>query len=122
MLFFIDFWPRYMVPLVPVFILLTVYVFKTKKVILFILLFLYIPSIFLLFFPSPNTFINNFSEKINQGFYKETYKMLSKQTKDNISEKDWKKLSEKIYTAKPIKEGNLWKLTISLPQSSPITK
>lgn len=116
--FTIDFWPRYLVPLVPFLVLIIGYLFRKKEIILWLLLASYIPFLGWQFFPGPEMFLGKFWENYNKGFYRETYRMLSEKIKTSISEDEWKILTNKpsreIIEKKleTIKEHNEWKIEL----------
>jgi len=110
---FIDFWPRYLMPLIPILTIILVYILKNRKSLLFILFLSLVPSLYMLLFPNPNLFLKNFKKNYQSGFYRETYRMLSRSTRSKISENKWEELSlehNENQELKLVKEGNQWKI------------
>lgn len=111
---FIDFWPRYLVPLIPIYILLLGYLLRNRPKIIIILIVGMFPSLFFLLFPKPVQFLEDFNSKQAGGFYRETYRMLDSTTTAKFSETNWMKIGKEINNnqGEPVKENNQWRLRI----------
>lgn len=112
-----DFWPRYLVPLTPLLILISFYFFKKKLLISSFIFISYLPFLYLFFFPKPTEFISSFQNLYKSGFYKDTYQQLDTQTKNNFNLDQWQKLSSttqpKDQNFKLVKEYNQWRINVS---------
>ena len=77
----------------------------------------YIPFLIMTFHPSDKELRDNFVYRIKNGFYRDSYRMLSEKDKKQISETEWKNTSQKIIPelAKTIKENNLWRISLDKP-------
>jgi hypothetical protein len=114
----IDFWPRYLVLLIPILILIVVDFFKNKKLILILLLIAYIPWLKFNFFPDPNTMVNEWNQEITDQHYRETYRLIDKNSRQKINEdtwlKYWKNNKEDNLPKELILENNQWRFKTSL--------
>lgn len=72
-------------------------------------------------FPPQTSFLENFDSNNRLGFYKETYRMLSSQNREMISEDKWLTISQEMKSKdsttlinngqlKLVKEHNQWRL------------
>lgn len=70
----------------------------------------------MMLFPTPNGILKTFNESRNGGFYRETYRLLDKETRENINEVNWKEIEETVSEEEiiPIKEGGRWRIKIKL--------
>lgn len=113
----IEFWPRYLVILVPLLILLVVDFFKNKTLILIILLFSYLPWLNYNFFPKPDEVIEEWSREINGQHYREAYRLLDNNSRQKINEEYWlnywKAHNKDILTKEPVLENNRWRIKIN---------
>jgi len=113
----IDFWPRYLVPLVPIFILLIANMFQNKKIILILLLFSYLPWLKYNFFPNSQKTLTEWNQEIGDEHYREAYRLLDKNSRQKINESDWLKYWEnnKNDTLKKelILENNRWRIKLT---------
>lgn len=112
---FIDFWPRYLMPLIPILILVLGHILKNKSKLIILLLSTSLISLFPLLFPNSLSAEKIFAEKHQYGFYKETYQLLDSQTKQKIDYQQWQQLSLNPNInkqLKPVKENNQWKFNL----------
>lgn len=113
--FAIDFWPRYLMPLLPIFVLTLGYLLKNRIILMSLLLLVTLPSLYLFLFQSPDSLLEDFKIKTSNGFYRDTYRMLDSTSQRKFNEYSWKMiepgLNEKQYKA--IKENNQWKILIN---------
>lgn len=121
--FFIDFWPRYLLPLIPVYTILLGYIFKDRKWVHSLFLISLLPSLYLLLFPSSESFKELFKRQFELGLYRETYRMLSYESREGIDETKWKEINQrfnlKMYSVeldnerlvKLVKENNQWRIS-----------
>lgn len=113
----IDFWPRYLVPMVPLLILVIIYLLKKNYFLLTLIFLSYIPMLYLSFFPKSTEFKNSFQNLYQKNFYKDTYQQLDTQSKNKFSIDQWKSFSEhEEFTNKKfqaIKENNQWRININ---------
>lgn len=99
---FIDFWPRYLIPIVPILVIITVNYFKTKKSLLWLLLILNLFSLKNVLWPGPETTIR----EIDRSFKYQTYKELNELAGKEVNTNNWDKIKEGRVTLG--KENNLW--------------
>ena len=112
----IDFWPRYLVLLTPILILLIVNFFQNKTIILILLLFSYLPWLNYNFFPKPNEIIEEWNREINGQHYREVYRLLDNSSRQKINETDWlnywRNNQDNTLPKEPILENNRWRIKI----------
>lgn len=112
----IDFWPRYLVILTPILILLVVNFFQNKKIILILLMFSYLPWLRYNFFPKSNEIVTEWNQEINDQHYREAYRLLDKNSRQKIDEsawlKYWQDTKEDNLSKEPILENNRWRIKI----------
>jgi hypothetical protein len=110
----IDFWPRYLMPLLPMFILILGYLLKNKNILLGLVLIGTLPSLYFLLFPTPNSLIQEFNSKKSEGFYRETYRMLDLKSREKFDEPSWKILENNLTGDQvvTVKENNQWKVQL----------
>jgi len=117
MCFRIDYWPRYLVFLLPILILLVVYFFQDKKLFLILLLFSYLPWLKYNFFPNSQKTLTEWNQEIGDEHYREAYRLLDKNSRQKINESDWLKYWEnnKNNTLKKelILENNRWRIKLN---------
>ncbi len=114
----VDVWPRYLVPLVPLLILTTTHLFKNKSWLLYLLLLSYLPFLLPIFSPDPKPTIENFSQLLLSGRYRDAYQILSQSDKKEITEDQWQssltnlnfQKENLINQVETIKEGNQWRI------------
>lgn len=114
MLFLVDFWPRYLMPLIPIFSLAISYLLSTKKYSYPIYLALFIS----LCFSYKNTIISPPREEFEKEFSgfqlldrrKEMYQLLNTESKSFTSENNF--ITGKLPRFNPIKENNQWRMSI----------
>lgn len=113
----IDFWPRYLLFLLPVLILLVVDFFKNKSLILVLLLISYLPWLNYNFFPKSNEIIEEWNKTINAKHYRDAYRLLNKDSRQKIDEKNWLEYWEDnendTLSKEPILENNKWKIKLN---------
>lgn len=112
MLLLIDFWPRYLVLFVPLVILILGETLKNRVFLIYLLILLTLPSLYLFQFPDSGQILGNFTEKQDNGFYKETYQMLSKKNKDLISEDEWVNAPKNKLIYSTTKEEGQWRILL----------
>ena len=114
MLLTIDFWPRYLLMLVPILTLIIGYIFQKKIFLLGIINLLVIPSLLTMLFPTSERILKTFNENQSDGFYRETYRLLDKETKNSIDEMSWKEVGKELNSGKinPIMEDGRWRIKI----------
>ena len=98
----INFWPRYLMPIVPICLLLIHKSFLQKKYLYLILFFSYIPQLYAQFNPSP--------PNIAGMYYKESYQLLTSDSQSKISLESWKNSPNLLL--KPKKIHNQWKFEL----------
>ncbi|MDD4938513.1 MAG: phospholipid carrier-dependent glycosyltransferase, partial [Candidatus Shapirobacteria bacterium] len=112
----IDFWPRYLVLLVPSLILLTVDFLKDRKVLLILLLFSYLPWLKFTFFPDSQKTVDEYYQLINNQQYRDAYRLLDQNSRQKTPESEWLNLFREPNTippfSKPILEYNQWRISI----------
>lgn len=112
----IDFWPRYLVLLLPILILITGNFFNTKQWVLILILFSYIPWLWFNFFPNKINVLNDWNKLINNSQYRDAYRLLDSSSKNMINEEKWLeywKYNQNGYMQKEtILENNLWKIKL----------
>lgn len=112
----IDFWPRYLVLLVPILILLVVDFFQNKKIILILLMLSYFPWLKYNFFPSSDTIIEEWNQETTNQHYRETYRLLDKTSQQKIDENVWLEYWENnksdLLSKKPVLENNRWRIKL----------
>ena len=113
----IDFWPRYLVLLLPVLILLVVNFFASQPLILVLILISYLPWLNYNFFPDSKAIIDEWSQEINDHHYRETYRLLDKTSQQKIDETTWLKYWENNQNdnlfKEPILENNRWRIKLN---------
>lgn len=112
----IDFWPRYLVLLIPILILLTADFFQYKKIILILLIFSYLPWLRYIFFPSSEKILTEWSQNITAGHYRDAYRLLDKNSRQKIDEtswlKHWEENKQDTLKKEPVLENNQWRIKI----------
>lgn len=115
----IDFWPRYLVPLIPILIILIANAFNKKPWILILLLIAYLPWLKYNFFPTPKIVTEKWNETVKAQQYRDTYRLLNKDTQQKIDENTWLKYWEKNkddnLQKEPVLENNQWRFKLNLP-------
>jgi hypothetical protein len=114
MLFLVDFWPRYLMPLIPMFSIIIPYLFQKKFISVPIYLILFIS----LYTSYKNTIIFPSKVKFEEEFYgyqqsnrlKEMYQMLSTQSKIQINEENFLKYKPIKFSS--INENNQWRMNL----------
>ncbi|MBU3935350.1 hypothetical protein KJ909_01625 [Patescibacteria group bacterium] len=79
----VDFWPRYLIPLIPILILILVNTLKTKKLFLFIITLLSLINLKSYIFPNPTDTFNQIKQYIDAGSFKEIEALYSKTIKQD---------------------------------------
>lgn len=118
MCFKIEFWPRYLVFLIPILIFLTVNFLKNKPILLVLLLISYLPWLKYDFFPQPQKTIEEWNQEITDQHYREAYRLIDKNSRQKINEdtwlKYWKNNKEDNLPKELILENNQWRFKTSL--------
>lgn len=113
----IDFWPRYLVLLIPILILMVVDFFQNKTIILVLLLFSYLPWLKYNFFPSSQETQTEWNQNIKNQHYREAYRLLDSTSQQKINENSWLKYWENNksdnFSKNLILENNRWRIKIS---------
>lgn len=113
----IEFWPRYLVFLIPILIILVVNAFANKPLFLILMLIAYLPWLKYNFLPDSKTIIEEWSQEINDQHYREAYRLLDKNSQQNISENTWIKYWENnkndTLPKEPILENNQWRIKLN---------
>jgi len=113
----IDFWPRYLVLLVPILIVLVVDFFQNKTIILILLLVSYLPWLNYNFFPNPKVITEEWNQEINDHHYREAYRLLDKNSRQRIDESTWLKYWEEnkqdTLQKESVLENNQWRIRIN---------
>ena len=104
----IDFWPRYLVLLLPILILIVGKFFDNKQWVLVLILFSYLPWLWFNFVPDKTNTIDKWNELINKGQYRDAYRLIDNSSRGKVSEYGWNNYIIKGY----VKENNLWKIKI----------
>lgn len=111
-----DFWPRYLVPMTPLFILISLYFLGKNHFFSSLIFISYLPFLYLFFFPNSTEFVDSFKSLYQSGFYKDTYQKLDSTSKQNFDLSQWQKFSminkysdQKLQT---IKENNQWRIRV----------
>jgi len=114
----IDFWPRYLVPLVPILILISCYFLKKYKLIPLLIFVTYLPFLYLFLFPKSTDLVSSFQNLYTSGFYKDSYELLDSKTKKQFGLSQWQYLSKNSLFSdnkfNPIKENNQWRMSIEI--------
>jgi len=109
----IDFWPRYLVLLVPILIVAMGANLDSKKWLKWMLVF-EMPFLYLTLFPSSEKFVEGWNSLNSQENYKETYQMLSAKSKEKIMINNWvEKPVTDINRLNLVKENNQWRMKIN---------
>lgn len=109
----IDFWPRYLLPVVPIFTLIVVWILRNKKMWLGLVFIALLPSLYLQIFPSSKSLVEEFTNKNTAGFYRETYRMLDRKTQDKLKEHEWiEDAGGGANSFTPVKQDNQWKMSL----------
>lgn len=112
----IEFWPRYLLFLLPILVLLIVKFFENKPLVLILILISYLPWLNYNFFPNPKEVIGEWNQNISEKHYREAYRLLDKNSQQKINEKDWLKYWESNpddnLFKEPILENNRWRIKI----------
>lgn len=112
----IDFWPRYLVFLIPILILIVVDFFQNKTIILILLLFSYFPWLRYNFFPNSEKIQTEWNQNISSQHYREAYRTLDYSSRQKISEDAWLKYWENNkkdnFSKNLILENNQWRIKI----------
>jgi len=112
----IDFWPRYLVFLIPILILIVGKIFEKKPLILAVILISYLPWLWFNFFPNKTTVLEQWNKLISNEQYRDAYRLLDKNSRENIGEEKWLeywKNNKNGYILKEtILENNLWKIKV----------
>jgi len=112
----IEFWPRYLVLLIPILIILTADFFQNYKIILIILLFSYLPCLRYNFFPSSEKFLTEWNQNIDGQHYREAYRLLDKDSRQKTDETTWLKFwdenKQDTLKKEPVLENNQWRIKI----------
>jgi len=113
----IDFWPRYLVLLVPILIILVVHFFNKKPLVLVLILIAYLPWLNYNFFPSSVDLINDWNQRITAQHYREAYRLLDKSSQQKIDEKTWLKYwennKENDLLKETVLENNQWRIKLN---------
>lgn len=110
----VDFWPRYLVLLMPILTLTVGYFFNKKPWIILIILLSYAPWLGFNFFPNYTDLVNQWEYLANNQQYRETYRLLDNDSRTRINENEWLD-KQAIYinaNKETIKENNEWKFKI----------
>jgi len=83
LLTFIDFWPRYLIPLIPVLILIFVHTLKNHKTFLIIIILLSFFNLKNYIFPQPTETLNQVKQYLNTNSFKEIGALSSKSIKQD---------------------------------------
>lgn len=112
----IEFWPRYLVLLIPILIILTADFFQNYKIILIILLFSYLPWLRYNFFPSSQKILTEWNQNIDGQHYREAYRLLDKDSRQKIDETTWLKYwdenKQDTLKKEPVLENNQWRIKL----------
>lgn len=112
----IEFWPRYLVLLIPILILLIVNTFKNKPLILVLLLITYLPWLRYNFFPDSKIVTEQWNEMISAQHYRDAYRLLDSNSQQKIDEniwlEHWKISKTDNFNKKSVLENNQWKINI----------
>jgi hypothetical protein len=112
----IEFWPRYLVFILPVLILLIVNYFATKPLVLILFLISYLPWLNYNFFPNPKDVVEEWNQNINNKHYRDAYRLLDNNSQQNIEENDWLKRwesnSDDNLFKEPVLENNRWRINL----------
>ncbi len=115
--FTIDFWPRYLIPLIPLLIISLVLALNRLYLLNTLIILIYLPFLYLNFFPSSQSTLDYFRSRYQSQFYKDTYQMLDTQTLSNINQESWQQISNQTQysdeTFVPIKEHGQWKIKLT---------
>jgi 4-amino-4-deoxy-L-arabinose transferase-like glycosyltransferase len=110
----IDFWPRYLVPITPILVLIISYFLRKHRVLLVIIMLTYLPYLFMFFFPKPTEFKELFDRLYKSNYYKDTYQLLDSSTRNKLDVNTWQRLSAKTPLSSEnfeiIKEQNQWRI------------
>lgn len=104
----IDFWPRYLVLLIPILILIVGDFFKKSPWVLVVILFSYLPWLWFNFFPEKTIVINKWNELINNQQYRDAYRLVDKESQSKINEYGGNGYVEKDLILK----NNQWKIRV----------
>ncbi len=63
----VDFWPRYFIPIIPLFVIFTVTLFKSKPIFLWLILISYLPLSLSTYWPDPGSTLKTLSEYVSRG-------------------------------------------------------
>jgi hypothetical protein len=106
----LPFWARYLMPAVPLFILFVLYAFRKKTYLLFLIAFLNLLVLIPVFTTNK---LSGHTEAINRFLntraYREMYRSIDQESRNNIPESDFQSTLEKFYVTLKVK-----KITISI--------
>lgn len=112
----IDFWPRYLVMLISMLVLLIGYYFKNKTWVLILILVSYLPWLWFNFYPKNNTVIEKWSELIEKEQYRDAYRLLDRSSRQKIGEDKWLEFwgnnKEGYKINETVLENNMWKIKV----------
>jgi hypothetical protein len=115
MLFLVDFWPRYIMPLIPIFSITIPYLFRKKvaSIPLYLLLFasLFVSYKNTIIFPSRINFEEEFYGYQQSDRRKEMYQMLNSQSRLMIDENSF--IKSKFVKFSSVNENNQWRMDVT---------
>jgi len=113
----IDFWPRYLVLLLPILIILVVNFFTNKPLILVLILISYVPRLNYNFFPKSKDLVEEWSKTITAQHYRDAYRLLDKGSRQKINETTWLEYwkNNKVdnFSKDLILENNQWRFRLN---------
>jgi len=113
----IEFWPRYLLLILPILVLLVVKFFENKPLVLFLLLISYLPWLRYNFFPKSSDLVQEWTQTIENQHYREAYRLLDNESRQKINESDWLKYWENnkndILSKESVLENNQWRIKIN---------
>lgn len=114
-LFFVDFWPRYLLPLIPIFTILISQHISAKPISLITAMIIFTSVSWAYFhtivYPPQQKFIDQFNSYKNSNRYKDMYELLDKKSRRSLVLDDFlKKPTVEFY---PISENNQWRMSLT---------
>jgi hypothetical protein len=114
----IDFWPRYLIPIIPLLVISFVFITQKRLSLIVIVLFSYLPFLYSNYFPGSSETSTTFQTLYQKNFYKDSYQYLDSQTSERISVDDWKVFNlENDYRPelfKLVKQHNRWRVSAEI--------
>lgn len=90
---YVDFWPRYLVPIIPILTLISVWWLKKKLFLLKLIVISQLVGLLFLLRIGPNESAKNWVKYLSTDAYRESYRLLTDKDKLNYPEDDWQQMT-----------------------------